>query len=550
MSLFINLTVGILVNEYLKGSLLLILQGYDKLRIYKNYNVVLLFKKIKMKKALYILVGISLFITSCSKDNNTINFTLLQLNDVYEIAPLEGGKVGGMARVEKLHQDLLKENPNTFMFMAGDFLNPSLLGTLKYKGERIKGRQMIEVMNAMNFDLVALGNHEFDLKEKEFQQRLNESTFQWIATNPVHKLNDSTTQRFAVVKDNVRNELPKTVTFDVKNEDGKTIKIGFFSATLNSNPKDYVDYGDFYESAKFAYANLKETSDIVFGLTHLSIEQDKLVSKMFPDVPLIMGGHEHVNMSVPVGNAKITKADANAKTVYVHRISYNVKTKETVINSELVPITKDTGIDAAIDKIVQKWNILLDEKIKEILPNPDAVIFKAEVPLDGRDTPIRSKQTNLGLLIAKSMAFSFNNEVDCALINGGSIRIDDQLQGDITGVDIFRVLPFGGEILKVELKGSLLKKVLNYGRLKAGKGAYLQRYNVNYDIANKIWSVDNSEIVDSKIYKVAFSDYLLKGYDIPFLKPENTDVIKIYENKEGDAARDIRKAIILYLNSL
>ena len=49
---------------------------------------------------------------------------------------------------------------------------------------------------------------------------------------------------------------------------------------------------------------------------------------------------------------------------------------------------------------------------------------------------------------------------------------------------------------------------------------------------------------------MAFSDYLLKGYDIPFLKPENTDVIKIYENKEEDAARDIRKAIILYLNSL
>ncbi|WP_456379644.1 bifunctional metallophosphatase/5'-nucleotidase [Lutibacter sp.] len=505
-----------------------------------------------MKKALYILVGISLVLTACSTEDTTVNFTFLQLNDVYEIAPLEGGKVGGMARVEKLHQDLLKENPNTFMFMAGDFLNPSLLGTLKYKGERIKGKQMIEVMNAMNFDLVALGNHEFDLNEQEFQQRLNESNFQWIATNPVHKLNDSTTQRFAVVKDNVRHELPKTVTFTVKNKAGKEIEIGFFSATLNANPKDYVDYGDFYESAKYAYTNLKRTTDvaIIFGLTHLAIEQDKMVANMFPEVPLIMGGHEHVNMSVPVGNSKITKADANAKTVYIHRISYNIKTKKTVINSELVPITKNTGIDASVDKIVQKWNVLLDEKIKEILPNPDAVIYTAVEPLDGRDTPIRSKQTNLGLLIAKSMAFSFDNDVDCALINGGSIRIDDQLQGDITGVDIFRVLPFGGEVLKVELKGSLLKKVLKYGRLKAGKGAYLQRYNVNYDATTKIWSVGNSEIVDAKIYKVAFSDYLLKGYDIPFLKPENVDVVKVYKNKDTDAAHDIRKAIILYLNSL
>tara|TARA_R110001583_G_scaffold171551_2_gene325179 strand:- start:21548 stop:23059 length:1512 start_codon:yes stop_codon:yes gene_type:complete len=503
-----------------------------------------------MKKALYILISFCFLISSCTSEDTIIKFTFLQLNDVYEIAPLEGGKVGGMARVEKLHQDLLAENPNTFLFMAGDFLNPSLLGTLKYQGERIKGKQMIEVMNAMNFDLVALGNHEFDLSEQELQQRLNESTFQWIATNSVHKLKNNTTQPFAVVRDSMRNELPKTVIFEVKNKNGIAINIGFFSATLNANPKDFVEYGDFYESAKYAYNSLKPKTDVVFGLTHVAIEQDKMLANMLPNVPLIMGGHEHVNMSVPVGNAKITKADANAKTAYVHRVSFNTKTNETSIISDLVPITKGIGIDKNVDRIVQKWNVLLDEKIKEILTNPDEIIFTTKEPLDGRDTPIRSKQTNLGLLITKAMAFSFNNKVDCALVNGGSIRIDDQLQGAITGIDIFRVLPFGGEVLKVELKGSLLKKVLNYGRLKAGKGAYLQRYKANYDTQNKIWLVNNLEIIDSKVYKVAFSDYLLKGFDIPFLKPENSNIIKIHKNEETASARDIRKAIITYLKSL
>jgi len=503
-----------------------------------------------MKKILYLLVGLSLLFTSCAIENSTINFSFLQLNDVYEIAPLEGGKVGGMARVEKLHQDLLAENPNTFLLMAGDFLNPSLLGTLKYKGERIRGKQMIEVMNAMKFDLVAFGNHEFDLKEQELQQRLNESTFQWIATNPVHKLKDGTTQPFAVVQDSVRHELPKTVQFEVKNEHGDAIKIGFFSAILNANPVEYVDYGDFYELAKYAFTNLKRKNDIVFGLTHLTIEQDKLISKMLPEVPLIMGGHEHTNMSILVGNAKITKADANAKTVYVHRISFNTKTKKTIINSELVSITKETGADKKIEKIVQKWNVLLDEKIKEILPNPDKVIYTALEPLEGRDMPIRSEQTNLGLLITKAMAFSFNNEVDCALVNGGSIRIDDQLQGDLTGIDIFRVLPFGGGILKVDLKGDLLIKVLNYGRLKAGKGAYLQRYNATYDSISKTWLVNNKAIIDSKIYTVAFSDYLLKGFDIPFLTQENKAIIKVYKNEQTAMASDIRKAIISYLENL
>ena len=502
-----------------------------------------------MKKVLYILVGISLLFTSCSTEDNTINFTFLQLNDVYEIAPLEGGKVGGMARVETLHKQLLKENPNTFMFLAGDFLNPSLLGTLKYKGKRINGKQMVEVMNAMHFDLVAFGNHEFDLKENDLQDRLNESNFQWIATNLKHKIGD-TIIPFEVNHDGIKTKIPKTVIFDIKNREGKAVKIGFFSATINANPKDYIVYDDFYETAKNAYNSLKNETSVVFGLTHVAKENDKMLLNMLPEVPLIMGGHEHVNMSIPVGNGKLTKADANAKTAYVHRVTYNLKTKKVTINSTLVPIDETIQPDKNIEKIVAKWDAFLNAKLSNILDNPEAVIYHANIPLDGRDTPIRSKQTNLGTIIAKSMAFAFDDKVDCALVNGGSIRIDDQLDGDITGFDIFRVLPFGGGILKVKLKGDLLRKVLEYGRLKASKGAYLQRYLATYNKETKEWLVNSRKIKDSKIYTVAFSDYLLKGFDIPFLKPDNKGVIDVYTPKKTEVASDIRKAIIKYLRTL
>ncbi|WOC40238.1 metallophosphoesterase [Polaribacter sp. HL-MS24] len=117
------------------------------------------------------------FFCSCSNDDHKIDFTFLQVNDVYEIAPIQGWEYGGMARVETVHQELLEENPNTMLLMAGDFLNPSLLGTLKVDGARVRGRQMVEVMNAMNFDLVAFGNHEFDMSESDLQNRLNQSTF-------------------------------------------------------------------------------------------------------------------------------------------------------------------------------------------------------------------------------------------------------------------------------------------------------------------------------------------------------------------------------------
>src|SRR5690625_6912224 len=76
------------------------------------------------------------------------------------------------------------------------------------------------------------------------------------------------------------------------------------------------------------------------------------------------------------------------------------------------------------------------------------------------------------------MMAAYNNEVDAAMVNGGSIRIDDKLEGNISSTDIFRVLPFGGSVVKVEMKGSLLEQALNYTETKSGTGAYLQRYNL------------------------------------------------------------------------
>ena len=61
--------------------------------------------------------------------------TLLQMNDVYEITPVNNGKLGGLARVATLRKQLLKENPNTYTLLAGDLFSPSALGTAKVNGE-------------------------------------------------------------------------------------------------------------------------------------------------------------------------------------------------------------------------------------------------------------------------------------------------------------------------------------------------------------------------------------------------------------------------------
>jgi 5'-nucleotidase/UDP-sugar diphosphatase len=260
-----------------------------------------------------------------------------------------------------------------------------------------------------------------------------------------------------------------------------------------------------------------------------------------------MGGHEHANSTSFVGDVQISKADANAKTVFIHRISYDRKTKKTVVTSELKEINASIKKDKKVAAIVSKWQQILNTKLKEIISNPDEVIYNATTPLDGRDIPIRSVQTNLGGVITNAMSFAFEGNVDAALVNGGSIRIDDQLSDAITAVDIFRVLPYGGAILKVDIRGHLLKRVLQYGSLAAGTGAYLQRYNATYDGEN--WSIGGQILDVQKTYTVAFSDYLLKGLDIPFLSAASADVLKIYKPKENELGVDIRKAVIAYLKT-
>lgn len=490
---------------------------------------------------------ITLIVLSCSSDDGKISFTLLQLNDVYEISSIQGGKFGGMSRVETVHQELLEKNKNTLLVMAGDFLNPSLIGTMKYNGARIRGKQMVEVMNAMNFDVAAFGNHEFDLSKKDLQARMDESIFPWISSNVFNRTKDSIIP-FNQELNGLQTPIKGSFIKEMSDNDGTNIKIGFISVCIPSNPKDYVLYKEMFSSIQKEYESIKNKVDVVIGLTHVKIEHDREIARLLPDIPLIMGGHEHDHKNEMIGNVKITKADANAKSAYIHSITYNKNTKESQVSSVLKIIDTTIVDDNKVKLVVEKWMKIMNSQIAKIVENPYDIIYTTETSLDGRDIPIRSIQTNLGNLIAKSMAFSYGNKVDCSLVNGGSIRIDDQLVGDINSVDIFRVLPFGGPVLKVRLKGSLLKKVLEYGNAAAGTGAYLQRSSIDFN--DTLFSINNSTINPSKIYTIAISDYLMKGFDIPFLTSNHPDVISVYTPNLTETSSDIRKGMILYLKSL
>jgi 2',3'-cyclic-nucleotide 2'-phosphodiesterase (5'-nucleotidase family) len=513
-----------------------------------------------MKQISLVIVSLLIF-CSCKTtrpaatqtDDGQIEIVFLQMNDVYEIAPLDGGRVGGLARVATIKNRLLKENPNTFAILAGDFLNPSLINTLKYEGSRISGKQMVEVLNTLGLDIATFGNHEFDIKEAELLSRLQESQFRWVSANVLHKTPDGL-QPFVAGSGDQAKAIPKTLVLDVQDEDGTAIKLGILGVTLPSNQVDWVEYLDFNSAAAQAYNNLKSQADVVVALTHIDLEDDIELSKQNPGIRLIMGGHDHTSSYDKVGESYVAKADANARTVYVHKLLYNKPTRQVTINSSLIKVDTTVPFDSATASVVSRWTTIARTSFKEQGFQPDEVVYVTPEPLEVRESHIRHQQTNMGDIITKAMSAAAPQS-EVAMVNSGSLRLDDQLTGTISQYDILRTMPFGGKILEADITGELLEKILTTGRSNKGKGGFLQLDKASYTESTQSWLINGQALDKNKTYRVALSDYLLTGMETNFgyLKPGAEGLLKIYEpdaaNKE-DMRNDIRMAVNAYLKSL
>lgn len=513
-----------------------------------------LFPRARFGFLLFLFIG---FFISCSTpksitstDDGQIEVAIVQMNDVYEIAGVDGGRAGGLSRVAHYFTEIQKKYPASMLVLAGDFLNPSLLGTMRYEGERIRGKQMIEALNAMGLDLVAFGNHEFDLNENDLQLRIDESNFDWIATNLYQVCGDREYPFYREV--NGRKQfIPESKVYALKDADGTMINLGFFSATIPSNPVDYVNYYNPDSCAALEIDHLKKSSDVLIGLTHLAIDQDLALAKMQPDVKLIMGGHEHNNMFYKVGSATVAKADANARTVYLHVIGYNKRTGKVSIHSDLIEINEQIQKDPLVEEVVQKWNQIMETNIKQVVDKPYEIVYHADPALDGRETTIRHQQCNMGQLFSAAMLKASRHQSVAAIMNSGSIRIDDEISGDITALDIFRALPYGGSVMEVTVTGNLLFGILRFSENAKGNGAYLQYSGL--EKKGEDWLIGGKALDREGSYTIALTDFLLRGLDIPFLTEENTGISAIYKpngDDKDDLRNDIRKAIIEYLKQI
>ncbi|MGD1846605.1 MAG: bifunctional metallophosphatase/5'-nucleotidase [Salibacteraceae bacterium] len=488
---------------------------------------------------------------SADNPNTRVDFIVLQLNDVYEISPLEGGKVGGLARVATLRKQLLEENPNVITILSGDFLSPSLTATLKDEnGEAFAGKQMIEVLNALELDYVTFGNHEFDNKTIEpLQKRLNESEFTWTSINCFNRIPNGAIPFKKVLADGSEERVPGSVLHSITSSKGRTIQVGFIGVTLPFSQQDYVMYSDEVLAVRSEFERIQDQCHVMLGITHLSIEGDRELAQKVPGFALLMGGHEHDHHQEWVGNTAITKADANAKSVYVHRISHQLSNGHTKVESELVNITDAMASEPGVQAVVNKWENITNERLVAMGYQPDEVLTTLDQPLDGRESSIRNQQTDLGNYIAKAMMAAYP-ESDLALLNSGSVRVDDQLMGDITQYDVLRTLPFGGGVVLAELSGQQLLQTLEIGlKNNKGTGGYLQLGGIRS--ARGVWYLGESEIDPAAQYRVAMTGYMKSGGESNLEYLEQVSATQADPLPGYEATRnDIRDAFMAYLRNL
>ena len=421
--------------------------------------------------------------------------TILQINDVYETMPVDGR--GGLARVATLKQNVVRAGGTPLLIIAGDFLSSSVASSI------FKGKQMIEAFNAMGLDFATLGNHEFDFGKDVLLQRMAESKFQYLVAN--------------VLDESTGKPVGGAVPYVVRTFGG--LKVGFLGLCLNSDEissekRRGLTFVDPMAAADGAIRSLRdEGAQAIVAITHLSYEEDRQLAQRYPEIGIIVGGHEHYVITSFTGSTLISKAGSDARNVA--RIDLRGDGARLERLFELVSIDSTLTDEPKTAAVVAEYEAKLGTEL-------DVAIGSSRVPLDAESRRIRSAESNLGNLITDAMRADARTDV--AIINSGSIRGDRVFAtGPITRRTLIAMQPFGNVLTKIEAPGRVLLGALNHGvsRLPAAAGQFPQVSGLTMTVdaaaapAERVRDVrvGGQPLDPSKQYAIAIPDYLLNGGD-------------------------------------
>ena len=412
---------------------------------------------------------------------------ILHTNDVH-------GAVEGYAYIAQLKADYEAKGAEVILVDAGDFSQ----GTTYVSST--KGADAVTMMNAAGYDVVTLGNHEFDYGYAQLKENMSKAKF-------------------------------KVVCADVFNEDGTPIfdasytyttksgvKVGFFGmetpeTQTKANPAlikglTFADKDAFTKAAADQVAALKD-ADVVICLAHLGVDAESAPYRStdlyaaVKGIDFIVDGHSHTVMTKGENGEPIQSTGTAFANIGV--IVIDDATKKIESNS-LYEIKEDTAKDATVAAAAK---VIVDR-----VNNEYGVKFAtSKVELNGAKAPNgnRDVETNNGDLITDAMRWkvlqnkdglTVNEDHVVAITNGGGIRAAIA-KGDVTKKDINTVLPFGNTVAVVYVTGEQLLEALEASTFSTptAVGGFPQVSGINFTIhTGKAYDKNDATYPESTYY--------------------------------------------------
>ena len=433
-----------------------------------------------------------------------IRIDILSINDFHG-ALLEEGKTPGAAKLTGFIEELRGKNPNgTILVSAGDMFQGTVRSNILY------GKPVIEMMNYIKFDAMALGNHEFDWGMDVLKNRKKDAKFPMLSANVTDKVTGKLIDFI----------LPYTI---VKI---KGIKVGIIGLTTpetayttNISVASRFNFVDPAEAVRKIYGDVKSAgADIVVVVGHLGSEQNEgaatgeavdLINALNGSaykIEAVVSAHEHNVVKDKAHGIPVVQAGYSGRNVGVITLYYSTAEKRVTESSvNVLPVASGQTADLKMKKIV-------DRSAKKAFPIENTVIGNTP----GLDHD-RHTLSPLGMWATDVMKETM--AVDIAVQNGGGLR-KPLAPGNVTLGNFYDIEPFDNTVITMEMTGAQIRELLEYGLNNDYGVLQYSGLNIVYDPSGtkgaKIASItlsDGKPLLADGVYKICTNDFLADGGD-------------------------------------
>ena len=454
--------------------------------------------------------------------DQTYNLTILHTNDNHgRFWPNRHGEYGMAARaslINSIRAEVADNGGHTLLLSGGDINTGVPESDLQDAEPDFKG------MNYMQYDAMALGNHEFDNPISVLKQQYEWARFPFLSANILDK----------------GTGMPLFKSHQTFNLDGLTVAVVGFTTddTIRIGNPEFLgglEIKSPVEVAKTLVPKLAANNDLVVAVTHMghyrfgdhggNAPGDVTLANAVDGLDVIVGGHSQTPTYTPDVQNDTLIIQAKEWGKYVGRLDLQVRNGEvSVINYQLIPVNlkKKVKIDGEKVRVFVDQEIIADETLQAMLEpyqnqgkeQLNQVIGSADEVFVGAREQVRTSETNLGNLIA--LAQMTRVQADVAIMNSGGIRAD-MPAGDITYKDVLTVQPFANTVAYVDLSGAELMAYLEVAANKeAGSGAFAQFAGVEVTMngaAIASASVAGTAVDAAGTYRLAVNAYMASGGD-------------------------------------